>query len=62
MMERAVEHGGRILVLATHGPTVESTQALLREVAAETGQRGQYDRRPGRRSLGGLAQGDSRGA
>jgi hypothetical protein len=37
MMERAVEHGGRILVIATHGPTVESTQSLLREVAGETG-------------------------
>jgi hypothetical protein len=33
MMERAVAHGGRILVVATHGPTVESTQALLRETA-----------------------------
>ena len=38
MMRRAVEHGGRILVIATHGPSVESTQALLREVAAESGQ------------------------
>jgi Asp/Glu/hydantoin racemase len=37
MMARAVEHGGRILVVATHGPTVDSTQALLREVAQETG-------------------------
>jgi hypothetical protein len=37
MMERAVNHGGRILVIATHGPTVESTQALLRDVAAEIG-------------------------
>ncbi len=37
MMERAVEQGGRILVVATHGPTVESTQALLREVAGEKG-------------------------
>jgi aspartate/glutamate racemase len=37
MMECAVEHGGPILVIATHGPTVESTQALLREVAEETG-------------------------
>jgi hypothetical protein len=36
MMERAVDHGGRILVIATHGPTVDSTQALLREVAGET--------------------------
>jgi hypothetical protein len=37
MMERALEHGGPTLVIATHGPTVDSTQALLREVAAETG-------------------------
>lgn len=37
MMERAVDHGGRILVIATHGPTVDSTQTLLREVAEETG-------------------------
>jgi aspartate/glutamate racemase len=35
MMERAVAHGGRVLVVATHGPTVESTQALLRETAQE---------------------------
>jgi len=35
MMERAVQHGGRILVIATHGPTVESTRALLNEVAGE---------------------------
>jgi hypothetical protein len=35
MMERAVGHGGRVLVIATHGPTVENTQALLREVAQE---------------------------
>jgi hypothetical protein len=37
MMERAVDHGGKILVIATHGPTVESTQTLLREVAGATG-------------------------
>jgi len=37
MMERAVDHGGRVLVVATHGPTVKSTWALLREVAAERG-------------------------
>jgi hypothetical protein len=35
MMDRAVEHGGRVLVVATHGPTVGSTQALLRETAEE---------------------------
>ncbi len=27
-----------VLVIATHGPTVESTHALLREMAEETGQ------------------------
>lgn len=33
MMETAVGGGGRILVIATHGPTVASTQALLKETA-----------------------------
>ncbi|MBN1672106.1 MAG: hypothetical protein JXR37_13790 [Kiritimatiellae bacterium] len=37
MMERAVANGGRILVVATHGPTVKSTQALLRETADRMG-------------------------
>jgi aspartate/glutamate racemase len=37
MMTRAVEHGGRILVVATHGPTVRSTQALLQETADAMG-------------------------
>lgn len=37
MMERAIEQGGTVLVLATHGPTVRSTQALLGEVARELG-------------------------
>lgn len=36
MMERAVTHGGKVLVVATHGPTVENTLALLRETAAES--------------------------
>ena len=35
MMEQAIEHGGKILVVATHGPTVTSTQALLQETADE---------------------------
>ncbi len=39
MMERAVELGGKTLVVATHGPTVESTQALLTETANDLGQR-----------------------
>jgi hypothetical protein len=37
MMERAVEVGGRLLVVATHGPTVKSTKSLLRDTAAEMG-------------------------
>jgi Asp/Glu/hydantoin racemase len=37
MMETAVRRGGRILVIATHGPTVASTQALLRETAQRLG-------------------------
>ncbi len=37
MMEAALEHGGRILVVATHGPTVKSTQDLLRETAEQMG-------------------------
>lgn len=37
MMERAVHHGGTTLVIATHGPTVANTQALLQEAAAEAG-------------------------
>ncbi len=37
MMELAVQRGGRILVVATHGPTVNSTQSLLRETAEHLG-------------------------
>jgi len=37
MMEEAVAHGGRILVVATHGPTVTSTSALLEEAASRLG-------------------------
>jgi hypothetical protein len=37
MMERAVALGGRALVIATHGPTVASTQSLLRETALAAG-------------------------
>ena len=37
MMQRAVEIGGHTLVLATHGPTMSSTQALLRETADAAG-------------------------
>lgn len=34
MMEKTVDRGGKTLVVATHGPTVKSTQALLQETAS----------------------------
>lgn len=37
MMEEAVLRGGRILVVATHGPTVRNTQELLKESAEKLG-------------------------
>jgi aspartate/glutamate racemase len=37
MMEQAVSTEGMILVVATHGPTVRSTQALLQETADRLG-------------------------
>jgi hypothetical protein len=43
MMERAVAYGGKALVIATHGPTVASTQALLTETAERLGSSIQYD-------------------
>ncbi len=39
MMEEAVLSNGRILVVATHGPTVKSTQNLLQETADRLGKR-----------------------
>jgi hypothetical protein len=43
MMERAVAIGGKALVIATHGPTVASTQALLTETAHRYEKTIQYD-------------------
>jgi Asp/Glu/hydantoin racemase len=43
MMEAAIAHGGKVLVIATHGPTVKSTQALLEETAARLGKTITYD-------------------
>lgn len=37
LMERAVSIGNRVLVVATHGPTVENTRLLLEETAAKAG-------------------------
>jgi len=39
MMEQAVSSEGRILVVATHGPTVKSTESLLRETADRLGKK-----------------------
>ncbi|HYF92564.1 MAG TPA: aspartate/glutamate racemase family protein [Symbiobacteriaceae bacterium] len=39
MMERAVERGGRTLLVATHGPTVENTRRLLEETGARMGRK-----------------------
>ncbi len=42
MMEAAIDSGGKILVVATHGPTVKSTQALLQETAERLGRKIEY--------------------
>jgi len=43
MMEKAVNHGGKILVVATHGPTVKNTQLLLEETARDMGKQVSYE-------------------
>lgn len=42
MMEEAVHTQGKILVVATHGPTVRSTQSLLQETAERLGKSVQF--------------------
>jgi len=42
MMEEAVNTQGRILVVATHGPTVKSTQDLLEETADRLGKKVEF--------------------
>lgn len=37
MMEEAIKEDGRILIIATHGPTVDSTRMLLEETAQRLG-------------------------
>lgn len=37
MMEQAVNHGGKVLVVATHGPTIENTRLLLQETSERLG-------------------------
>ncbi len=61
MMERAVDSGGRVLVVATHGPTVASTQALLTETAERCGKGIAYDGITVEAAWDQLAKGDVRG-
>jgi len=58
MMEKAVNLGGKILVVATHGPTVASTQALLTETADRLGVSIQYDGLTVEEAWEKLAEGD----
>jgi len=61
MMERAVAQPGKILVVATHGPTVNNTQALLRETASHTGKDVAFSGATVERAWECLAAGDVRG-
>jgi Asp/Glu/hydantoin racemase len=61
MMERAVTHGGRILIVATHGPTVDSTQALLRETAGRLGRSVSFAGATVEEAFRLLGSGDTRG-
>lgn len=61
MMEQAVEHGGTILVVATHGPTVGNTLALLRETAERIDRRIRFTGVTVERAFERLGAGDVRG-
>jgi Asp/Glu/hydantoin racemase len=61
MMEKAVSHGGRILVVATHGPTVDSTRALLQETAARMGKTPSFAGATVEEAFDRLGEGDIRG-
>ena len=61
LMERAVSQGGKILVVATHGPTVNSTQSLLRETAARLGRDVSFSGTTVETAWDCLAAGDVRG-
>ncbi len=61
MMERAVAEGSRILAIATHGPTVESTRALLRETAEAAGRSVQVECAVTEEAFQRLGAGDARG-
>jgi hypothetical protein len=61
MMEDAVNRGGKVLVIATHGPTVASTQALLEETAERMQIKVTYDGETVEKAWHLLSEGDIRG-
>jgi Asp/Glu/hydantoin racemase len=61
MMEAAVQTAGRILVVATHGPTVKSTQALLRETADQLGKEVSFSGATVEEAFDRLGEGDVEG-
>lgn len=61
LMEEAVRLGGKTLVVATHGPTVTSTQALLQETAGRLGQQIAFDGLTVEEAWHCLAEGDVQG-
>jgi hypothetical protein len=61
MMERAVQTGARILAVATHGPTVENTKALLLETAERAARKVSVECATVERAFDRLGEGDVRG-
>lgn len=58
MMEAAVTRGSRILVIATHGPSVAATQALLKETAEQKGRTISFTGATVESAFGALGRGD----
>ena len=61
MMEKAVRTGARILVIATHGPTVDNTRSLLSETAELAGRKVSIGGATVERAFDLLGEGDVRG-
>jgi hypothetical protein len=61
MMEKAVRTGPRILAVATHGPTVENTKALLLETAERAARKVSVECATVERAFDLLGEGDVRG-
>lgn len=61
MMEDAVNRGGKVLVIATHGPTVSSTQILLVETAEDMQKKITFEGETVEKAWQCLADGDIQG-